>query len=112
MTDSGLKRNPFRRLLWFLGLLALAMSVVSVALVHHYGETRPRERSDAQGRTHAVTIHGHMVYLTTSEISAAFFTHATAVVALGVFLGVLLKARSRKRSVNGAAPPAELTPRP
>jgi hypothetical protein len=108
MTDPELRRSPFRRLLWFLGLLALAMSVISVALVHHYGETRPRESNAAVGRTHGVKIHGQMVYLTSSEIGAAFFTHAIAIVALGAFLGVLLKARS----AGASPPPADSTLRP
>jgi hypothetical protein len=112
MANPGLKRNPFQRLLWFLGLLALVMSVASVVLVHHYDETRPRGKNVALGRTHAVKIHGHMVYLTGPEISAAFFTHATAVLALGVFLGVLLKARSAKRFASHTAPSPGSTLRP
>ena len=112
MANPGLKRNPFRRLLWLLGLLALVMSVASVVLVHHYDQTRPRQRNEALGRTHAVKIHGHMVYLTGQVISAAFFTHAITVLALGVFLGVILKARSAKRSASDMAPPAGSTLRP
>jgi hypothetical protein len=110
MADSQLKRNPYRRLLWFLGLVALAMSVTSVALVHHYDNTRPREADAALGRTHAVKIHGHMVYLTGGELAAALVTHAIVIISLGGFLGVLLKSRASRSGTN-ATPPAESSPR-
>src|SRR5690242_8852317 len=93
MSDQPPTRKPFRRRLWFLGLLALAMSVVSVSLAHQYGATRPVVRDEAGGRTHAVRIHQKTVFLTQGEMAFAFATHAIAILAMGAFVGVLMKSR-------------------
>jgi hypothetical protein len=45
------------------------------------------------GRIHAVKIHERTVYLTGAEYVIAFVSHAITVIAIGVFLGVLMKSR-------------------
>lgn len=103
MTDLR-KPKPYRRLLWSFGLLALAMSIISVTLVHQYGATRPITRDDSQGRTHAAKIHDRTVYLTEGELAAAFGTHAIAILSMAIFIGVLMRARfSRTPSSNSQA---------
>ena len=84
----------FRRAAWVVGFVALALSIFSVSLVHQYGETRPTAGDSS--RTHAVKIHSRVVYLTTGEYATAFGSHALTVLAIGSFLGVLLKSRARK----------------
>jgi hypothetical protein len=69
------------------------MSIMTVALVHHYGSSRPTVIQPEQGRTHPVKIHGRVVYITTGEYVTAIASHAIALVAIGAFLGVLLKSR-------------------
>lgn len=96
--------------MWLLGLLALFMSLSSVYLVHYYGETRPTMRDDAAGREHAVRIHERTVYLTGGEFAAALFTHVATIVALGVFLGVLMKSRRAAGPGKNSAPPAQSAP--
>jgi hypothetical protein len=104
MTELSKTRRPYRRLLWLFGLLALAMSIVSVSLVHEYGATRPMVRNDSVGRTHAAKIHDRTVFLTDGEMAAAFGTHAVAILSMATFLGVLMKSRFTKSagSVNPA----------
>lgn len=96
MPTSIPTRSFPRQLGWALGLIALATSIMTVALVHHYGETRPTVMQPEQGRTHAVKIHSRVVYITGGEYAMALGSHAVALVAIGAFLGVLLLAgRSR-----------------
>ena len=89
------KARPSRRLVWSIGLLALVMSVLTVLQVHHYGATRPTVADRADGRTHAVKIHQKVVYLTAGEYGAAITSHVMAIAAIGIFLGLLLKSRSK-----------------
>lgn len=77
-----------------IGLLALVLSIATVSLIHQYGATRPTVMDSK--RTHAVKIHDRVVYLTTGEYTTAIAAHALTVVAIGSFLGVLLKSRARK----------------
>lgn len=84
--------------MWSVGLLALAMSIISVSLMHQYGVTRPTSRDDSHGRTHAVKIHQKTVYLTQGELAAAFLTHAIAILSMAVFVGVLMKSGFSKTS--------------
>jgi len=93
MSDSR-QQTSLRRAAWLIGALALVLSVATVSLTHQYGATRPTV-SDVK-RTHAVKIHERVVYLTTGEYAAAFASHALTIVAIGSFLGVLLKSRARK----------------
>ena len=87
-------QTSLRRTAWILGLLALVLSVSTVVLIHQYGATRPMVM-DA-GHTHAVRIHGRVVYLTNGEYAEAVASHALTIVAIGAFLVVLLKSRVRK----------------
>jgi len=89
MAESGNRSS--RRATWLIGIVALAMSLFSVTLVHQYGATRPTVMEP--GRIHAVKIHARTVYLTGSEYVIAFVSHAITVIAIGVFLGVLIKSR-------------------
>ena len=93
MSDS-VHQVSLRKIAWMVGLLALALSIFSVSLVHQYGATRPTVEDSS--RTHAVKIHSQVVYLTTGEYATAFGSHALTVLAIGSFLGVLLKSRARK----------------
>jgi len=93
MTDST-KRSSLRRAVWLIGILALVMSIASGSLVHQYGATRPTIMQAA--RTHAVKIHERTVYLTSGEYAAAFVSHAITILAIGAFLGVLMKSRRAK----------------
>jgi len=74
-------------------MMALALAISTVSLVHQYGATRPTVVDS--GHTHAVKIHDRVVYLTNGEYGVAFGLHALTVVAIGLFLGVLLKSRTR-----------------
>jgi hypothetical protein len=94
-------QKPYRRLLWSFGLLALAMSIFSVALAHQYGATRPTLRDDSQGRTHAAKIHQQTVYLTERELATAFVAHAIAILSMAVFVGVLMKSRFSNTTRTG-----------
>jgi hypothetical protein len=76
---------------WLVGMLALGISIFTVSLVHRYGATRPTFAES--GRSHAVKIHERTVYLTSREYAMAFVSHAVAIIAVGSFLGLLLKAR-------------------
>jgi hypothetical protein len=76
--------------------MALVMSILTVYQVHHYGETRPTVADAGSGHTHAVKIHGKVVYLTSGEFGAAVTSHVMAVCAIGIFLGLLLKSRTQK----------------
>lgn len=91
MNSSG---THTRRAVWLIGLLALAFSISSVLLVHQYGATRPTIMS--ADRIHAAKIHDRVVYLTSGEYAIAFGSHALAIIAIGSFLGVLLKSRAKK----------------
>jgi len=91
---SSAQQISLRRTAWLVGLLALVLSVATVFLIHQYGATRPTLADSAH--THAVKIHDRVVYLTTGEYAAAFASHAIAVLAIGSFLGVLLKSRARR----------------
>jgi len=93
MNDST-RQISFRRAAWLVGVLALVLSISTVFLIHQYGATRPTVGDSS--RTHAVKIHSRVVYLTTGEYAAAFASHALTVLAIGSFLGVLLKSRARK----------------
>lgn len=85
-----------RRTLWATGLITLVLAFGTVYLVHYYGETRPTIAQPEAGRTHSVTIHSRTVYLTTGEYSLAWGTHAVAIIAIGVFIGLLLRSRRAK----------------
>jgi hypothetical protein len=98
MNEPGKQQKSYRGLLWSVGLLALAMSIISVSLVHQYGTTRPTLRDDSQGRTHATKIHDRTVYLTQGELAAAFLTHAAAILSMATFVGILMKSRFSKTS--------------
>ena len=89
-------KSNSRSLLWVSGLIALVLAFGAVYLVHHYGETRPVAAQLGIGRTHPATIHGKTVYLTTCEYTLALGTHAIAIVAIGVFIGLLLRSRHAK----------------
>jgi len=89
-------------MLWSFGLLALAMSIISVSLVHQYGATRPILRDDSQGRNHAEKIHDRTVYLTQGELTAAFLTHAIAILSMAIFVGILMKSRFSRTSGSRA----------
>jgi len=91
---ESIHRSSLRRAAWLIGALALILSICNVFLVHQYGATRPTVMD--QHRTHAVKIHDRVVYLTTGEYVATFASHAITVLAIGSFLGVLLKSRARK----------------
>jgi hypothetical protein len=93
VSDSVSKSNSLKRLAWLLGMLALIMSSLTVTLVHHYGSTRPTAIQIEQGRSHPVKIHERTVFLTTGEYAAALVSHAMAILAIGAFLGLLLKSR-------------------
>ena len=97
MPASTPTRTFSRQLAWTLGLIALTMSIMTVALVHHYGNSRPTVMQPEQGRTRPVKIHGQVVYITTGEYVTALASHALAIVAIGTFLGVLLKSRRSGR---------------
>jgi hypothetical protein len=76
----------------------LAVIVFStVYLIHYYGETRPTAAQEQAGRNHAVKIHDRTVYLTAGEYALAFTTHAITIVAIGVFLGIVIKSGRAKR---------------
>jgi hypothetical protein len=74
-----------------IGIVALAMSIFTVSLVHQFGATRPA--TIEPGRDHAAKIHGRIVYLSAGEYALALASHGLAIVAIGVFLGVLMKSR-------------------
>jgi hypothetical protein len=95
MTTTASNR---RKLLWSVGLITLVVAFSSVYLVHYYGETRPLVAQAELGRTHPVRIHDRIVYLTTGEYALALGTHAVTIVTIGVFIGMLLKARRRQVS--------------
>ena len=83
--------------LWLVtGLIALVLSVSTVYLVHYYGETRPTVAQPDAGRTHATKVHDRTVYLTSGEYALAFASHAAAIVAIGVFVGILLRSKTRR----------------
>ena len=90
-----------KKLVWATGIAALVLAFSTVYLVHYYGETRPTVAQPDAGRTHAVKIHERTVYLTTGEYALAFTTHVVAIVAIGVFIGFLLRSM---RKVDGAKP--------
>jgi hypothetical protein len=93
MSDSRVRRSP-RKIVWQIGLLALALSISTVFLIHHYGATRPTAMSS--GREHAVKIHDQVVYLTTGEYAVALASHGLTILSIGAFLGLLLKSRTKK----------------
>ena len=88
MSDS-IRQGSLRNIAWVVGSLALALSIFSVSLVHQFGV-------GDSSRAHAVKIHSRVVYLTTGEYATAFGSHALTILAIGSFLGVLLKSRARK----------------
>jgi hypothetical protein len=94
MSDPIHNQLSLRRAAWLIGLLALVLSIATVSLIHQYGATRPTVMES--NRAHAVKIHDRVVYLTTGEYAMAFASHAATVLAIGAFLGVLLKSRARK----------------
>jgi hypothetical protein len=96
MTKPALQQNSSRKVAWLIGMLALALSILTVSLVHYYGATRPTVKQEQEGRSHATKIHGRIVYLTTGEYTTAFALHAASVGAIGVFLGLLMKSRRGK----------------
>src|SRR5262249_50801059 len=89
-----IRQISLRPTAWLVGVLALALSISTVALVHQYGATRPSVM-DAR-RTHAVKIHDRGVDFTTGEYATAFASHVLTIVAIVSFLGVLLKSKARK----------------
>jgi hypothetical protein len=93
VTDSISKPRYLKRLSWVLGIVALVMSILTVALIHQYAATRPMVMQE--GRSHPVKIHASTVYLTQGEYAAAFVSHAVTIVAIGAFLGVLMKSRRK-----------------
>jgi len=100
MNEPGKTGKSYRGLLWSVGLLALAMSIISVWLVHQYGATRPTLRDDSHGRTHAAKVHDRTVYLTQGELAAAFLTHAITILSMATFVGILMKSRFSKTSAT------------
>ena len=103
MPTSPPTRSFSRQLTWSLGLLALAMSLMTVGLVHHYGSSRPTVMQPDQGRIHPVKIHSRVVYVTGGEYALALGSHAIALVAIGSFLGVLLLSRRSGKPPAGPA---------
>lgn len=93
MADA--QSNSKRRLL-FAGIITLALAFSTVYLVHYYGETRPAVAQPEIGRTHPATIHQKTVYLTDGEYALAIGTHIVAIIAIGVFIGLLLRSRVKK----------------
>lgn len=91
---SGSNSKP---LLWS-GLFAFLLAFSTVYLVHYYGETRPTIAQPDIGRTRAVRIHERQVYLTNGEVAMAFASHALAILAIGVFAGVLLRSVRTKKT--------------
>lgn len=89
MTDLSSSRP--KKLALLAGVVMLAVVITTVYLVHYYGETRPKISQVQTGRIHPATIHGRTVYLTSGEYALAFATHALAIVAIGVFVGLLFK---------------------
>ena len=87
-----------KRRLWSVGLLAAVLAFATVYLVHYYGETRPTIAQPGIARVHPAVIHGRTVYLTNGEYALAIGTHAIAIIAIGVFIGMLLRARRRRAS--------------
>ena len=90
-----------RSLLWASGLIALVLAFSTVYLVHYFGESRPVVAQPEFGRTHPATVHRKTVYLTTNEYALALVTHAIAIIAIGVFIGLLLRSRHTK-SLSGS----------
>jgi len=88
--------NRSKKLLMPVGIVTLALVISTVYLVHYYGETRPTVAQPDAGRTHAAKIHDQTVYLTSGEYALAFASHAAAIVAIGVFVGILLRSRTRR----------------
>ncbi|HKR84141.1 MAG TPA: hypothetical protein VJS37_08200 [Terriglobales bacterium] len=96
MAELTTRSRSSRQLTWAIGLMALVMSIASVYQVHHYGETRPTVADLTSGHTHAVKIHQKVVYLTAGEFGAAVTSHVMAIAAIGIFLGLLLRARAKR----------------
>jgi hypothetical protein len=80
------------------GVIALVLAFSTVYLVHYYGETRPTVARP--GRTHPATIHSKTVFLTNGEFALAVGTHVLAIVAIGVFIGLLLRSRYARKQVQ------------
>jgi Na+/H+-dicarboxylate symporter len=95
MESSG---SSSKRWLLGSGVLALLLALATVYLVHYYGETRPTVAQAQIGRIHAATIHSRTVYLTTGEYALAFATHILAIIAIGVFLGLVLRSIGKRRA--------------
>jgi branched-subunit amino acid transport protein AzlD len=81
------------KLLIALGIAVLAIMISTVYLVHYYGETRPTMVEEQVGRTFPAKIHGRIVYLTRKEYMFAFASHGITVIAIGTFLGILLRSK-------------------
>jgi hypothetical protein len=92
--------NRSKKLLMPVGIVTLALVISAVYLVHYYGETRPTVAQPGAARTHAARIHNRTVYLTSGEYALAFASHAVAIVAIGVFVGALLRSRVKKKGVE------------
>jgi hypothetical protein len=89
--SSGKRSGSGRWKKVIIAAVALVLIAFStVYLVHYFGETRPTIAGT--GRTHAVKIHERTVYLTNPELALAYSMHGITVLAVGVFLGLLLKA--------------------
>jgi hypothetical protein len=86
-----------KKLVWATGIMALVLAFSTVYLVHYYGESRPTVAQPDAGRTHAAKIHQRTVYLTTGEYALVFTTHAIAIVAMGVFIGIALRSIGKGR---------------
>lgn len=82
-----------RRLVIASGVIALVLAFSTVYLVHYYGETRPTIAQPEAGRTHPATIHSKTVYLTNGELTLVIGTHVLAIVAIGTFIGLLVRSR-------------------
>ena len=81
------------KLLIALGITVVAIMISTVYLVHYYGETRPTVAEEQVGRTFPAKIHGRTVYLTRTEYIFAFASHGITVIAIGTFLGILLRSK-------------------
>ena len=93
MIEPG-SRRKLKRLAVALGIVTVALMISTVYLVHYYGESRPTE--EQAGRSHAATIHSRTVYLTNTEYTLAFAMHGITVVAIGLLIGITLKATFAK----------------
>ena len=92
-----------KKLVLPIGIVTLALVISAVYLVHYYGDTRPTVAQADAGRTHAARIHDRTVYLTGDEYALAFASHVLAIVAIGLFVGIVLRSRRKKKEVEAGS---------